>query len=119
VGMMIEPKFIIKNGLIIAVLVIAIFTIKTLVNALIFKVFKKRWVESFYFGALLAQIGEFSFLLAATGFQGKIITNFAYQLTITLISITLVVSPFWIAFNKGAYRAAKRYQERRRSGEVE
>ena len=50
--------------------------------------------------ALLAQIGEFSFFLALVGRQLSIIGDFAYQMTIVVIAISLLVSPLWIALFK-------------------
>lgn len=53
-----------------------------------------------YGGALLAQIGELSFIVASNAFFVGIITDFEYQLTIIIISVTLLISPFWIATTK-------------------
>ncbi len=58
--------------------------------------FKMPWGESFYLGALLSQIGEFSFVLGALAFGSGIITDYAYQVTISVISLALLLSPFWI-----------------------
>lgn len=46
---------------------------------------------------MLAQIGEFSFVLAASGLTAGIISNYAYQATIAVISINLILSVPWIA----------------------
>jgi len=51
---------------------------------------KNNWRESLYAGSLLSQIGEFSFLLVAVGFQVSIISEFSYQITIEIIAITLI-----------------------------
>jgi len=45
---------------------------------------------------MLAQIGEFSFVLAAIGYSEGIISTAAYQYTITVIALSLLISPFWI-----------------------
>lgn len=42
------------------------------------------------------QIGEFSFVLAAVGLTAGIISDIAYQYTIAVIALSLLVSPFWI-----------------------
>jgi CPA2 family monovalent cation:H+ antiporter-2 len=42
----------------------------------------------------LAQIGEFSFVLAAVGRQSGLITDWAHQLAIAVIALSLLVSPF-------------------------
>ncbi len=46
---------------------------------------------------MLAQIGEFSFVLAAAGLQAGIIGSYAYQTTMAIIAISLLLSAPWIA----------------------
>ncbi|MDE2994454.1 MAG: cation:proton antiporter, partial [Chloroflexota bacterium] len=53
--------------------------------------------ESLYAGALLSQIGEFSLVLAAVGLQAQLIMGFAYQTTVAVIALTLLISPTWVA----------------------
>ena len=55
------------------------------------------WREALYGGALLSQVGEFSFVLAAIGLATGVIGEFSYQLTISVIVLTLVLSPPWVA----------------------
>ena len=57
-----------------------------------------------YIGALLSQIGEFSFILGATGYYAGIIKNNDYQLIISTIALTLLISPFWISLNRKIIR---------------
>ncbi|MDT8421868.1 MAG: hypothetical protein RQ754_15685 [Desulfuromonadales bacterium] len=44
----------------------------------------------------LAQIGEFSFVLAAIGLNLGVVSHFSYQTTLQVIALTLTVSPLWI-----------------------
>ena len=78
----------------------------TVINALILRLLGCPWRRSLYAASLLAQIGEFSFVLALVGYQAEIIGQFAYQVTLSVISVTLLLSPAWIAvfrrFNRGA-----------------
>ena len=97
IGMMIDISFFLKNIGTITLLVLGIFFFNTIINMFIYRIFEKKWSKSFYFGALLSQVGEFSFLLAATGHNEKISTNYGYQITIALISVSLFLSPFFIA----------------------
>ena len=62
--------------------------------------FGRNWGNSIYGGALLAQVGELGFVLVASAFASQIISDFTYQLTIIVISLTLLISPFWIAMTK-------------------
>jgi len=72
----------------------------TFINAGILKISNFSWKESLYTGVLLSQIGEFSFVLAAVGNQANIINQYGYQLAICVISLSLLVSPMWIALCK-------------------
>ncbi len=65
------------------------------------------WKESLYGGALLAQIGELSFVLAAIGFSTHIIGDYGYQITIAVIALSLLISPFWIAGTKNIIHRKK------------
>ena len=69
----------------------------TFINAIILKALGSNWHDSLYSGVLLAQIGEFSFILASVGYQSGIIEGYSYQMTIAVASISLLVSPLWIA----------------------
>jgi K+:H+ antiporter len=100
IGMMIDLNFIKTNWSIIGFLILTIYLINHFINVAILYYFSKNWKNSMYGGALLAQIGELSFVLIASAFQANIISDFSYQLTIVIISLTLLISPFWIAFTK-------------------
>jgi CPA2 family monovalent cation:H+ antiporter-2 len=96
VGMLIDLDFVRENAVTIAVLVFIVFLINNTINVLVIRIFCKDWRTSLYSGALLSQIGEFSFILGATGYAAGIIKDYAYQLIICTIALTLLLSPFWI-----------------------
>ncbi|MGB5849082.1 MAG: cation:proton antiporter [Ignavibacteriaceae bacterium] len=96
IGMLIDTQFIWDNIVELSLLVGLVFLTNSLINAFILKLLKESWKESFYAGVLLSQIGEFSFILAATGYYSNMINLYGYQLSISLISLTLLLSPFWI-----------------------
>lgn len=104
VGLLIDLQFIWDNVGLISILVGIIFFTNNLITALTARMFKLPWGESFYLGALLSQIGEFSFVLGAIAFGSGIITDYAYQITISVISLTLLFSPFWIKVSSNLRR---------------
>mgnify|MGYP001813353482 CR=1 FL=1 len=74
----------------------------TIINALILRIFGLNWKMSWYGGAVLAGIREFSFVLAILGVRTGVITEFAYQLTVATIALTMFASPIWIRlFHRG------------------
>lgn len=104
VGVMVDLSFIRAHTIQVISLVFAVLAGNTFLNGLILRVLGYSWKESVYAGAMLAQIGEFSFILAALGLQIGIISQKAYQYTIAVIALSLLISPFWIA---GARRTVK------------
>jgi len=104
VGMLIDVQFLWNNILIIGILVFTIFVINNVINTLIMRAFKMTWAESLYGGAMLSQIGEFSFVLGSTAFFSGIISEFGYQMIVAVISLTLLLSPMWIGIVNSASR---------------
>ncbi|WP_455207357.1 cation:proton antiporter [Kaarinaea lacus] len=100
VGMLVNLNFIHANWPQILLLVLAVFVTNTFINAVVLRALGEPWKQCLYASALLAQIGEFSFVLALIGYQAKIISEFGYQLTIAIIATTLLFSPIWIAITK-------------------
>lgn len=100
VGMLIDLEFLKENLVTIGVLVLAVFLINNTINVFMIHIFSKDWKISFYAGALLSQIGEFSFILGSTGYYSGIIKNHSYQLIISTIALTLLISPLWISLTR-------------------
>ena len=101
-GMLIDLSFLARHWGQVMALVAGVFLTNTFINALILKGLGDQWRTSLYSAALLAQIGEFSFVLASVGLQAGIIEGFSYQMTIAVIALSLLLSPAWIALNKKA-----------------
>lgn len=100
VGMLIDLQFLKNNLVVIGMLVLVVFLINNTINVLMMHIFCKDWRISLYAGALLSQIGEFSFILGSTGFYSGIIGNHDYQLIINTIALTLLLSPLWISLTR-------------------
>ncbi|ATX79761.1 transporter, CPA2 family [Mariprofundus aestuarium] len=100
VGMLVDISLILQNWLQISLLVLAVFVTNMAINALILKGLGSCWGDSIYAGALLAQIGEFAFVLAAVGMHAGVIVEASYQLIIAVISLTLLLSPAWVTLTR-------------------
>lgn len=96
VGMLIDIGFVAARWREILGLVALIFVVNTAVNAVILKLLGRHWRESVFAGALLAHVGEFSFVLAAIGYNSGIILEAGYQITISVIAISLALGSLWI-----------------------
>lgn len=105
IGMLIDPSFFMQYWWQILTLVMGVLVTNTFINAIILRALGSSWHDSLYSGALLAQIGEFSFILASMGFQAGIIEGFSYQMTIAVTSVSLLVSALWIAGAKSLLKS--------------
>ena len=97
VGMLVDLGFILDNWGKVLLLTMVTMALNTAVNAVIFRLLGETWADSMYTGSILAQIGEFSFILAAVGMSSAIITQADYQLAVAVIAISLLVSPLLIS----------------------
>ena len=100
IGMLVDLSFITDHLVQVLALVVLVITTNTFINGTILRMLGDSWRDSLYAGTLLSQIGEFSFVLAAVGIQSDIISSYSYQMTIAIISISLLVSPVWIKLVK-------------------
>lgn len=96
IGMLINLQFIIDHWQQVTALVLAVIFTNTILNAGVLRILGSPINDAIYSGALLAQIGEFSFVLAAVGHQSGIINQTAYQYAIAVIAICLLLSASWI-----------------------
>ncbi len=97
VGMMLDLNFVLENWPVILFLVGLVFFFNTAINTSMMRMLGEPWRESLLGGAMLAQVGEFSFVILAVGEKGGIVTEFTYQTILALITLTLVLSPGWIS----------------------
>ena len=100
VGMMVNIDYVQEKWIQVLTLTALAFILNTVINTLALKGTGISTKESFYGGAVLSQVGEFSFVIAAVGMNLKIISTDGYLLSITVISLSLIVSPLWISFMK-------------------
>ncbi len=97
IGMLIDLSFLAHNLPRVALLVAAILVTNTFINAGILRLLGDSRRSSLYAGALLAQVGELSFLLVTAGYGGGLIGESGYQTALATIALSLLLSPAWIA----------------------
>ena len=96
IGLLIDVSFLLDNFIFIFIILVSAFTLNTLINATVFWWLRGSWRYSFYVGAVLAPLGEFSFFLASAGLQTGAIESFAYQTSVIVIALSLIFSPLWV-----------------------
>jgi len=104
VGMLIDPK--ILGHYLVPILIITIITISgkaisTTVGVLIARKNLQQAVQS---GLSLAQIGEFSFIIAVLGTNLKVTSDFLYPIAVGVSAITTFTTPYMIKYSNYIYR---------------
>ncbi|MGB5247810.1 MAG: cation:proton antiporter [Woeseia sp.] len=100
VGMLIDVDYVREHVLILALLVTVVVLVNTILNTLILRLLGSSWRRAAYAGALLSQIGEFSFILAALAHAEQMIPDDDYRMIVAVIAISLMLSPAWIGLCK-------------------
>ena len=96
VGMMINPETLYQySGIILIITLVTIFGkfISTTIGALLSGQSLKT---SMYAGLSLAQIGEFSFIIATLGLTLKVTSDFIYPIAVAVSAITTFTTPYLI-----------------------
>jgi len=97
IGLQLDIDFFINNAGTVVMIAIAVLVINSLINAVLFNLTGNNWRDSLYGGALLSQIGEFSFVLVTLGASRGLVGNYLYQITLAVITFTMLLSTIWLA----------------------
>lgn len=115
VGLQIDLVFLAENFQTILIVLFLVYLTNHLLNTIILRVFSSNWKEAILGGAFLAQIGELSFLLSSSALGLGIIEDYGYKFTLSLISLTLIISPFWIGITEKILERTLRNKARKRA----
>ncbi len=96
IGLQINIDFLTKHAAMVMLIVFVILIVNSFINALVFRLLKESWRNSIYAGALLSQIGEFSLVLCMVAKSQQMVTDFWYQLTLAVVSVTMLMTATWI-----------------------
>lgn len=97
IGMLLDPVFIMAHWEEVLVFVILLLIGKAVIGALaVFPATRSVW-SSILAGIAIAQIGEFSFVLATLAFEAGLLSKALYNLFFAGSVVTLAVSPVMIA----------------------
>ena len=96
IGLLVDLNYIWENldAVILLFLMVAVF--KTLLNVGILRLLGQSWQHAFLAGVMLAQIGEFSFLLSLVGISHGLISPEIGRLVVAVTVLSLALSPLWV-----------------------
>lgn len=102
IGMMLDLNFVFDNLILVLATVLLVIVIKTLVAGSTAFMLGHTFRGTVVVGLALAQIGEFSFILAKVGQNYQILTDFYYQLFLAVTIVSMSITPFVIMISKPA-----------------
>ena len=108
VGLLIDLRFIADNLGTVLVLLLIVTLFKTAMNIGIMRLMGESWQRASLQGLTLSQLGEFSFLLAATGLSAGAIGEEQSRLVIAVTVLSLAISPVWLTSARRVHGLASR-----------
>lgn len=96
IGLLLDTSFIWEHLGTVLLLLLILTIGKTAINITILHLLRLPWSQAFIIGVVLAQLGEFAFLLSTVGHETRIINDFGEKLIIALTVLSLALSPLWL-----------------------
>ena len=105
VGMLVDPQILIDYALPIFVLVMTIIIGQAIFGSISFMLGGESLKSAMRCGFSMAQIGEFSFIIASLGLSLGVIGDFLYPVVVAVSVITTFLTPYMIRLATPAYNA--------------
>ena len=109
VGMLVDPAILAKYALPIFVLVMTILIGQALFGSFGFMLAGESQKSAMKCGFSMAQIGEFSFIIASLGLSLGVIGDFLYPVVVAVSVITTFLTPYMIRLATPAYNKLERH----------
>ena len=96
IGLLIDTDFLWENIWLISSLTVGSLLVKTVFNVFLLRLQGMPYDRALPAGGIMAQIGEFSFILAGIGLSVGIFSDSVHQLAVSVIALSLLMSPLWM-----------------------
>lgn len=96
IGLLIDLDYIIENWILVLIASVFVIIAKSVVNVMLIRLAGLPHKTAVEAGLSMAQIGEFSFVLAAVAFASGAIGGDVYRLALAVTAVSLLVSPAWM-----------------------
>ncbi len=100
VGMLLDLNFFISNLLVILLLVLAVFVLKSFVAGLAVAILNYPRRTVILTGLSLFQVGEFAFILSKVGIENNLLSLEANQYFLSVSILSMILTPFIILFSE-------------------
>ena len=105
VGMLVDPQILVEYAVPILALVVTILLGQAIFGSLSFMLGGESLKSAMRCGFSMAQIGEFSFIIASLGLSLGVISDFLYPVVVAVSVITTFLTPYMIRLATPAYSA--------------
>lgn len=95
IGFLVDLRFAWENVGVIVGWLVLITVVKTAIHVGALHFLGEPWEDALPAAAIMGQIGEFSFVLAAVGAEAGLLTADGGRMVIAVITLSLLTSPFW------------------------
>jgi len=96
IGLLIDLHYMWANIGMVTTLFLLVTVFKTLLNVGFLRLVGQPWSTAFLAGVSMAQIGEFSFLLAVVGISAGVLDEEGRRLIVSVTVLSLALSPLWV-----------------------
>lgn len=103
VGMLVDPKILVEYAVPIVCLVLTILIGQGVLGTFSFMLGGESLKSAMRCGFSMAQIGEFSFIIASLGLSLSVISDFLYPVVVAVSVITTFLTPYMIRLATPAY----------------
>ena len=103
VGMLVDPKILVEYAIPILLLVMTILIGQSVFGTFSFMLAGESLKSAMRCGFSMAQIGEFSFIIASLGLSLGVISDFLYPVVVAVSVITTFLTPYMIRFATPVY----------------
>ena len=100
IGMLLDLGFVYDNPWLVITTVLLVIVLKTIIAGFTAFSLGHTFFGTVVIGLSLAQVGEFSFILARLGLTNKIITPYHYQLFLSVAITSMALSPLLIQVSR-------------------
>ncbi len=107
IGLLIDLNYIISNLSTVLGFVLLAVIAKTALNVFLVSKMGVSWAVALPAGLAMAQIGEFSFILASVGIANRVLDDDTYRLALAVIAVTLMISPLWMLMIRRVHDRAR------------
>ena len=108
VGMLVDPQILVEYALPICILVLVIILGQAVFGTLSFLISGQSLKSAMQCGFSMAQIGEFSFIIASLGLSLGVIGKFLYPVVVAVSVITTFLTPYMIKAATPCYAMLER-----------